>query len=376
MSPRHHDQRAATAVALLAAAYPGDPHQAANWAAYGRLAPHILAASPLGDARQDSRVLLVRTITYLLNAGDAARSLALELHERWRRVLGPDHPDTLTAAASLTATLIYLGKDEQAQVVGEDALRRARRVLGPDHPLTLRLAGLRVTLITLGPGALTFGPESQDAEQLDALGEDTRQRSLRTLGPDHPITLLLSANMALGRAQALALEGDAASARAECEDALRCARDSLGPDHLATLGLATILTLILVLQGSTGQARTLGEDTVTRSRRRPGADHFITLNACAVLAFANARNGDAEEGRALGEDTMERGRNSLGADHPVTLAAAAAAAISLARLGAIEQAQTLAADTVTRARNRLGPDHRFTRFLTRILPPVPPLAGP
>ena len=205
--------------------------------------------SPLGDARQDSRVLLVRTITYLLNAGDAARSLALELHERWRRVLGPDHPDTLTAAASLTATLIYLGKDEQAQVVGEDALRRARRVLGPDHPLTLRLAGLRVTLITLGPGALTFGPESQDAEQLDALGEDTRQRSLRTLGPDHPITLLLSANMALGRAQALALEGDAASARAECEDALRCSRDSLGPDHLATLGLATILTLILVLQG-------------------------------------------------------------------------------------------------------------------------------
>ena len=95
-----------------------------------------------------------------------------------------------------------------------------------------------------------------------------------------------------------------------------------------------------------------------------------------MLAFANARNGDAEEGRALGEDTMDRGRNSLGADHPITLAAAAAVTISLARLGAIEQAQTLAADTVTRARNRLGPDHRFTRFLTRILPPVPPLAGP
>ncbi|HEY5150966.1 MAG TPA: hypothetical protein VIJ23_14345 [Mycobacterium sp.] len=43
--------------------------------------------------------------------------------------------------------------------------------------------------------------------------------------------------------------------------------------------------------------------------------------------------------------------------------------------GTRDQAQTLAADTVTRARNRLGPDHRFTRFLTRILPPVPPLAG-
>ena len=90
-------------------------------------------------------------------------------------------------------------------------------------------------------------------------------------------------------------------------------------DHLATLGLATTLTLILVLQGLTEQARTLGEDTVTRSRRRLGADHFTTLFACAMLAFANAQNGDAEQGRDLGEDTRERGRNSLGPDHPITL---------------------------------------------------------
>ena len=72
---------------------------------------------------------------------------------------------------------------------------------------------------------------------------------------------------------------------------------------------------------------------------------------------------------------MERGRDSLGPDHPITLAAAAAVTISLARLGATEQAHTLAADTVTRARNRLGPGHPFTRFLTRVLPPVPPVAG-
>jgi transcriptional activator/tetratricopeptide repeat protein len=372
MPPDQHDQCAATAVALLAAAYPGDPHAPANWAAYGRLAPHILATSPLGDDRQDSRYLLLRTITYLSNAGDqqAARALAHELHERWQRVLGPDHPDTLTAASSLTVALIYLGEHEQAHVVGEDALHRARRVLGPDHPVTLRLAGAKITLTTLGP---TVGLESPGTEQVDAPGEDTLERLLRTQGPDHPGTLLMSLTM--GRAMALAVGGDAATARAECEDALRRSRDSLGPDHLTTLGLNATLTLILVLQGLTEQARTLGEDTVTRSRRRLGADHFITLLACATLALANARNGDAEQGRALGEETMERARNSLGPDHPMTLTAAAAVTMSLARLGATEQAHILAADMVARARNRLGPDHPFTRILTRIPAAAPPPAG-
>ena len=372
MRPGQRDQRAATAVALLAAAYPGDPHALANLAAYGRLAPHVLATSPLGDDRQDSRDLLLRTITYLINTG-AARLITLELHERWQRILGPDHPDTLTAAAYLTLALVYLGKEEQAHVVGEDALARARRVLGPDHPVTLLLASSTVALIALGPTAPTDGLQSPDTEQVDALGEDTMQRLLRTLGPDHPITLVLSANMAPGRAFALALEGDAATASAECEDALRRARNSLGPDHPATLGLAATLTLILALQGSTERA--LGEETVARSRRQLGADTFTTLNACAMLAFANAHNGDAEQGRVLGEDTLERARNSLGADHPITLGAAAAVSISLARLGAKDQAKTLAADTAARARNRLGPDHRFTRFLTRVLPPVAPLAG-
>jgi len=201
--------------------------------------------------------------------------LALELHDRWQRVLGPDHPDTLTAAAYLTAALIYLGKHEQAHVVGEDALRRARPVLGPDHSDTLRLLGSKITLGVLGPLAPALGPESPDTEHVDALAEDTMQGLLRTLGPDHPITLLLSLNM--GRVMALALKGDAATARAECEDAFRRARNSLGPDHTITLGLAATLTFILVLQGSTEQARTLGEDTVTRSRRRLGIDHFLTL---------------------------------------------------------------------------------------------------
>jgi tetratricopeptide (TPR) repeat protein len=368
------DRVAATAVTLLTAAYPGDPNDSANWAAYARLAPHVLAVGPMGDAHQDSRRLMLRTTIYLINTGDprAGRTLARELHERWQRVLGPNHLDTLTAAASLTAALVWLAECDQARVIGDDALRRAQRELGPDHPVTLRLSNSKLALITLGLGAPTLGLESPDSERAGALGEDTLERSLRTLGPDHPTTLEIPLILTTRRALALAYKGDTTTARAECEEALRRSKERLGPDHPVTLGLTANLTLILAIQGSAEQARNLGEEVVERSRRRLGPDHLITLFACAMLAIVNAQNGDAEQALALGEDTLARSRKSLGPDHPTTLGAAAAVTIALTRLGATEQATTLGADTLARSRNRLGPDHPITRILTQVLTPTQP----
>ena len=57
-----------------------------------------------------------------------------------RRVLGDDHPRTLTSAQSLAVYLGELGRYEQARELEEDTLTRRRRVLGDDHPSTLRSA--------------------------------------------------------------------------------------------------------------------------------------------------------------------------------------------------------------------------------------------
>ncbi len=370
--PAHQDQRAATAVALLAAAYPGDPNEPATWASYARLAPHILDNGSLGDGHQGFRQILLRTITYLSDTGDpqAARSIADELLERWPRVLGPDHIDTLTAAAALTAALNWLGEHDQARVIGEDALRRARRELGPDHPVTLRLVNSKLVLTWFGPPAPGPGPESLDAEQATTMAEDTLQRALRTLGADHPITLGTSLLLITQKAMTLASQGDTATARAQCEDALRHSRNRLSPDHPTALGLTADLSLILVLEGSAEQAHNLAEETADRSRRWLGRDHYITLLARTVFAFVIALNGDAEQARVLAEDTLERCRDRLGSEHMITLGASAAVTISLARLGATEQAQTLGTEALENSRNRLGPNHPTTRILTQVLAPA------
>ena len=57
-----------------------------------------------------------------------------------RRVLGEDHPSTLTSASNLAADLRALGEIEAAWELDVDTLNRCRRVLGEDHPDTLRSA--------------------------------------------------------------------------------------------------------------------------------------------------------------------------------------------------------------------------------------------
>jgi len=88
---------------------PGDPQDPAGWPAYAALAPHVLAAGPLADFSPAGRHVLLETIRYLHARGDGHGSQARcqQLLDRWRAGLGPDHPDTLTAANTLTLTLFH-----------------------------------------------------------------------------------------------------------------------------------------------------------------------------------------------------------------------------------------------------------------------------
>ncbi|MGR6965820.1 FxSxx-COOH system tetratricopeptide repeat protein [Geodermatophilus sp. URMC 61] len=336
------------AVALLAAAHPGDPEDPASWPSYTQLTPHVLATSPLADLSSAGRRLVLDTIRYLQTKGDSSgsRAVCAPLLDRWREVLGPDHPDTLTAASGLTVALVRLGEGEPARAPGEDTLRRCRRVLGPDHPLTLQAAvALTGALVELG-----------QAEPARALGEDTLRRCRRVFGPDHPLTL----QAAVALTGALVLLGQAEPARALGEDTLRRCRRVLGLDHPTTLVVATAFTLPLVLLGQAEPARALGEDTLRRCRRVFGPDHVHTLIAATALTGALVLLGDAEPARALGEDTLRRCRRVFGPDHPITLLAATVLTGALLLLGEAEPARALGEDTLRRGRRVFGPDHLTT----------------
>ena len=53
------------------------------------------------------------------------------------RILGPDHPDTLTSRGNLARAYLYAGGLEQAINLFKQTLADSERILGPDHPHTL-----------------------------------------------------------------------------------------------------------------------------------------------------------------------------------------------------------------------------------------------
>ena len=79
--------------------------------------------------------------TILQELGDLqdARSLQQKTLADCHRILGEDHPGTLTSMHSLAVTLQELGDLQGAQQLQERLLTARRRALGEDHPDTQRV---------------------------------------------------------------------------------------------------------------------------------------------------------------------------------------------------------------------------------------------
>jgi len=95
------------------------------------------------------------------------------------RVLGPDHPDTLTSRNNLANAYQAAGRTDEAITLHEQNLTARERVLGPDHPDTLTSRN-------------NLAAAYRAAGRLDeaiGLHEQTLAARERVLGPDHPDTL-------------------------------------------------------------------------------------------------------------------------------------------------------------------------------------------
>ena len=110
----------------------------------------------------------------------AARELDEDTLARRRRVLGEDHPDTLTAAFQLVGALTGLGEYHAARELNDDIIARRRRLLGDEHPQTM-MAGA-FDLILRG---LDLGGESPWMAALRE-GDKRRQQEARELSEDEP----------------------------------------------------------------------------------------------------------------------------------------------------------------------------------------------
>ena len=197
--------------------------------------------------------------------GDAREALRLftELLPDQERVLGRDHPDTLTTRNNIAHWTGEVGDAREALRLFTELLPDQERVLGRDHPDTLTTRN-NIAHWTGGVG---------DAREALRLFTELLPDKERVLGRDHPDTLRTRNNIAHWTGEV----GDA-------REALRLFAELL-PD----------------------QERVLGRD------------HPDTLTTRNNIAHWTGEVGDAREALRLSAELLPDRERVLGRDHPDTL---------------------------------------------------------
>ena len=115
-----------------------------------------------------------------------ALNTGTELLPDQERVLGPDHPDTLTTRNNIAHWTGQSGDAREALRLFQELLPDQERVLGPDHPDTLSTRN----------NIAHWTGESGDAREALRLFQELLPDQERVLGPDHPDTLTTRNNIA------------------------------------------------------------------------------------------------------------------------------------------------------------------------------------
>jgi tetratricopeptide (TPR) repeat protein len=276
----------------------------------------------------------------------SARTLCERELEFNRRVLGPEHPDTLASMHNLASTLYGQGDLAGARKLQEEELVICRRVVGPEHPYTLN---------SMSNLANTLGAQGNLAEARK-LKEETLAIQRRVLDLEHPDTLNSMHNLAM----TLRAQGELAAARELQDDVLHVQRRVLGPDHPRTLLSMNQLAETKRMQGHLSAARRLQEETLAINRRVLGPEHPYTLNSMSNLALTLHEQGHFAGARKLNEEALAIKRRVLGSEHPDTLTSVSNLALMLQAQGDLAGARKLGEEVLGVDRHVLGPEHTQT----------------
>ncbi|MGK3110630.1 tetratricopeptide repeat protein [Streptomyces sp. WAC05858] len=339
------------ATTLLNTAFPREWPNPATWPASRRLIPHIDAlaehATPDTDTTHTSNVLHQAGL-FLHYQGSLthATSHLHRAHDGRHRLLGPDHPDTLTSRSNLAGAYESAGDLGRAIPLFEQTLTDTVRVLGEDHPYTL---ASRHNLACAYESAGDLG-------RAIPLFEQTLTDMMRVLGEDHPHTLTSRSNLAGAYESA----GDLGRAIPLYEQDLTDCLRVLGPGHPDTLASRHNLACAYESAEDLGRAIPLFEQNLTDSLRVLGEDHPHTLASCNNLAGAYRSAGDLGRAIPLYEQNLTDRLRVLGPDHPDILASCNNLAGAYRSAGDLGRAIPLYEQNLTDSLRVLGEDHPHT----------------
>jgi eukaryotic-like serine/threonine-protein kinase len=175
-----------------------------------------------------------------------------------RRVLGPEHRDTLYTMINLAESLLAEGKYPQAEALSNQVLELERRVRGPEN---------RYTLVAMDDLASTYGLGSK-FRQAEALIGSVLEVSRRVLGPEDRDTLRFLSDAAFMYQR----HGDYGLAEVYATQVLAGRRHAVGSDLPATMASAADLALAYQSQQKFAQSEILAREALEFYRKKQSDD--------------------------------------------------------------------------------------------------------
>jgi tetratricopeptide (TPR) repeat protein len=340
------------ALDALRAAFPKDVSAPERWPFCERLLPHALAlADTLRDPGDNATQLievLDRACRYLIWAERGQRTLAASqlALDRAERVLGAEHPDTLTIHHILAYAYRAAGRTAEAIAIFRSLLVTRERVLGAEHSDTLET---RYNLAT------AYQDMGRTGEAI-AIDEPLLATQERLLGAEHPNTL--STHHGLARAYQAA--GRIREAIAIFEPLLATRERVLGAEHPDTLGTRHGLARAYQAAGRIREAIAIFEPLLATRERVLGAQHRNTLKTHNSLAGAYQAAGRISEAIAIYEPLLATQERVLGTQHPDTLWTRNNFARAYTNAGRISEAIAIYEPLLATQERVLGTEHPNT----------------
>jgi tetratricopeptide (TPR) repeat protein len=272
-----------------------------------------------------------------------AEQLFVRVMEARSRVLGEEHPNTLTSTASLAETYRKQGRWKEAEELQVKVIEAMSRVLGEEHPDTLTaIANL----------AATYGKQGRwkKAEELQV---KVMEAMSRVLGEENPDTLSAISNLASTYRD----QGRSKEAEELLVKVIEAMPRVLGEEHPDTLSAMANLASTYRNQGRWKEAEELEVMVMEARSRVLGEEHPDTLSAMANLASTYWNQGRWKEAEELDVKVMEASSRVLGEEHPDTLSAMANLAYTKRDLGHNDAAIDLMTRSAMASSRVLGDDH-------------------
>ena len=222
-----------------------------------------------------------------------AHSLLARAVDIRRRVLGPEHPSTLSAMSDLASTLNDEFRFSEAEKLLRETLTIQQRVLRPEHPNTL---------FTMSRLADTLSGEGRYGEA-EKLQRETLDIQRRLLGQDDPTTVLMMSNLA----NTLDLEGHYAEAEKLYRETLGIQRRVLGAEHPSTLLSMAHLANVLSDERRYAEAEKLQRETLDIRRRVLGPVHVDVAGSMYNLGCLMALQGRPNEAFSMLREAIDNG---------------------------------------------------------------------